>query len=220
MANKTIAFTAAGNGWRWVGNYWQENQVGQVVTVPEHGKITALKFKVAGLGPYYDPVYHEQYDHTHVAAAVWDARTGDILTKSSPVDLGPENGGASTWKTFNVGDLWVAAGQVIIVGFWRIKTTTQYATQWDYCTTSAADAETFVQHDIGGTSATGPVTFVTSSSTPGKSLNYEIDYVAGGHAKVWDAGAWRDATARVWDGSAWIEGDIKVYDGAAWNESI
>ena len=218
MASKTISYTTAGNHWRWVGNYYQEVQVGQLITFPEKGKITALKFKVAGLGPYYDPVYHSQQDHTKVAAAVW-ASNGAILTHSAVTDLGPEDGGAQTWKTFNVPDLWVNAGQKIIVGFWRIKTTTEYATQWDY--NDSATGEIYVQQDIGGTSASGPVNFAISDSQANKSINYEIDYLAGGHVKVYNGpNDWYDATARVWTGSAWAEATVKVWNGSSWVESV
>jgi hypothetical protein len=219
MATKNIAFTDAANHWRWVGNYWQEVQVGQLVTMPERGKIRQVKFKVAGLGPYYDPVYHNQQDQTRVAGAVWDASTGAIITKSAIQTLNPEDGGEATWKTFDLTDTYVDAGRKLIVGFWRIKTTTQWATQWEYSDAAGAAAETYVQMNSYSTFDDGPVKFVVSDRTEGKSLNYDLVYEAGGHVKVWSNGAWRVGRARVWNGSSWNEAVVKVYDGATWNES-
>lgn len=220
MASKSVSFTDAANRWRWVGNYWEEVQVGQLVTMPERGKVTQVKIKVAGLGPYYDPVYHNQQDPTKVAAAVWDANTGAIITKSAVVQLGPEDGGEATWKTFDVTDTFIEGGRNLIVGFWRIKTSTEWATQWEYSDAAGAAGETYAQMNSYDTYSTGPVKFVVSDSTRGKSINYEMIYEAGGHVKVYSAGAWRTGTARVWDGSAWVEGVVKVHDGATWNESI
>jgi len=217
MAVKTISYTTAGNHWRWVGNYYQEVQVGQLVTMPEKGKITALKFKVAGLGPYYDPVYQDQQDTTHVAAAIWRQSDGAILAKSAEYVLDPENGGSQTWKTFDLPDTWVEAGADIIVGFWRIKTTTQYATQWDW--NDSASGQTMVTHSIASSSDHGPVPFVISTTRPGDSINYEIDYIAGGHLKVYSRGSWYPAVPRVWNGSAWVDGVAKVWNGSSWVET-
>jgi len=222
MADKTVGFTTAGNHWRWVGNYWEEVQVGQLYTMPETGKVTSLRIKVAGLGPYTDTVYHAQSDNTKVAAAIWDAKTGDIITKSEVVVLSPEGGGSQTWKTFNITDTWIDGGSKLIVGFWRIKTTTEYATQWDYNDAVAADGETYVQHDLGASSATGPLPFTVSSATPNKSINWELDYTAGGSAKVWSSAAnkWAYGRAKVYDGTDWVPAVIKRYDGSAWNETL
>ncbi len=220
MATKTIGFTGAGNHWRWVGNYWKEVQVGQLVTMPEGGRVTQIRLKVAGLGPYSDPEYHDQQDPTKVAAAIWDANTGDIITKSAVVQLDPEAGGSQTWKTFDVTDVWIEAGRELIVGFWRIKTTTSWATQWDYAETAGSVGQTYVQHDTYATLSSGPIDFVISDSTSDRSINYEVTYVAGGHVKVWDGSAWRDAVPRVWDGSQWVEARVKTWDGADWIESI
>jgi hypothetical protein len=217
MANNTISYTTAGNHWRWVGNYWEEVQVGQLVIMPERGKVTGVKFKVAGLGPYSDPTYHDQQDTTYVAGCVWDERTGAILAKSAEVLLQPENGGAQTWKTFNLPDTWVEAGTRLIVGFWRIKTTTQYATQWDYNDT--ATGETMYVHNTQAQVPDGPLPFVVSQTRGSTSLNYELDYTSGGHVKLWSGTIWREGTAKVWNGSAWVEGVVKVYDGADWVES-
>ena len=219
MASKSVSFTTAGNHWRWVGNYYEEVQVGQLVTMPETGKVTSIRIQVAGLGPYYDPVYHNQQDPTKVAAAVWDASTGKKITESAVVQLGPEDGGTASWKVFNVPDTWIEAGRDLIVGFWRIKTTTAWATQWDYNDAGAASGETYVQMNSGANYNDGPVKFVISERTRGKSINYELNYQTGGQLKVWDGTTWKPGSAKVWDGSAWVEGVVKYYDGSDWIES-
>jgi hypothetical protein len=218
MANKTISYTTAGNHWRWVGNYYEEVQVGQLVTMPERGKITAVKFKVAGLGPYSDPTYHDQQDTTKVAGCVWAAGNGDIITKSATQVLAPEAGGAQTWKTFTLPNVWVDAGAALIVGFWRVKTTTQYATQWDYNDTAGASQEMVVQ-SIAGQVPAGPLPFSISEHRPGQSINYELDYISGGHPKVWHGTSWVEGTARVWDGANWTEAVVKRHNGTSWVES-
>lgn len=220
MAVTTVGFTTAGNHWRWVGNYYEEVQVGQLYTMPETGKILSMRLKVAGLGPYTDTVYHYQNNYSKVAACVWDAKTGAIIAKSAVDALAPEGGGSQTWKTFQLPDTWVEGGTRLIVGFWRIKTTTEYATQWDYNDAVAADGETYVQHDLGASSATGPIPFTVSRSTPGKSINWELNYQKGGTVKArTTSGTWANATARVYSGGTWVPGIVKVYNGTTWDES-
>ena len=217
MATKKVSFETAGNHWYWRSKNERECQTGTVVSMPERARLKTVSFKVGGLD-FNDPVYGYQHHRGRMRPAIWDYNTGAVLTKGSYTVLPISSGGTMPWVSFDLADVWVEKGQKIIIGFWRDSSTSSYATQWDYNTN--ATGLTMVSHDLFG-SESGPFTFKRTGSMSGTSINFILNYSAGGKLKVFDTtGTWRTVDdVKVYDGDRWDSAEVRIFNDTAWEVS-
>lgn len=215
MTTKNIGYTTAGNHWWWRAKNELDCQIGSLVVMPEQGKLVQLSLKVAGL-TYDDPVYGYQNEVGYCRAAVWNEKTGAVLTYSSYRTVDRSPGGTQPWEDFGLAPLIVPAGTRLIVGLWRKSDSTAVSTQFDY-NDGASGQVLYRQHIIN--SASGPFTFRASEVEYGTSINYQLSYETGGKVKVWDGYNWVPRETYVWNGTAWAKGVVKVWTGSAWVEA-
>lgn len=215
MTIKKIAYEGSADNWWWRAKNELDCQIGQLVTMPEQGRLLTVHLKVAGLD-YNDPVYGYQNESGYVRAAVWDERTGEVIAHSGTHILPASTGGSQPWVVFDLPDTVVDAGTRLIVGFWRRSDSTSYSTQFDR--DMSATGQKMYRHHVFG-SGSGPFTFRTSDTVTGASINYRLMYESGGRVVVWDGSRWSPRNVNVWDGTGWTQGTVNVWDGTGWVES-
>lgn len=215
MSTKQIAYDGSAGNWWWRAKNSLDCQIGQLVTMPEQGRLLSVSIRVAGLN-YDDPVYGYQNEPGYVRAAVWDERSGDVLAKSDVAILPSSLGGTQPFVGFDLPDVTVRAGQRIIVGFWRRSDSTSYSTQFDR--DMGASGQTMYRQHVFGSSS-GPFKFDPSDIISNASINYKLYYETGGRVLVWDGNSWEPTNIKVWDGDSWTKGTVRVWDGSAWAES-
>lgn len=215
MVNKTISYEGSAGNWWWRAKNSLDCQIGQLVVLPEQGRLLSVQIRVAGLD-YNDPVYGYQNESGYVRAAVWDERSGDVIAHSSTRVLPSSPGGTQPWVNFDLPDTLVDAGTRLIVGFWRRSDSTAYSTQFDRDMT--ANGQKMYRHHVFG-SGSGPFRFHVSDTIDDASINYRLLYETGGRVTVWDGSRWTPKNVNVWDGTDWTKGTVHVWDGSDWVES-
>lgn len=207
MAQKSFGFTEIDYSYLAGSNI--SKCVGQRTTMPEKGKIIALRIKMAKQASTEYPI---------VWGMIWARPSGAILSQS-PSSITPTN----TYVSPNLATLWVYefamdgavidAGTSIWIGFSR-HTAAGKAIQWGFQRSRSGQ-----NTDEGNGAATGPTTFVTSVTDANETLYVEVVYQTGGEIKTFNGSGFVSKPVKVWNGSTWAGKPVKRWNGAAWVES-
>lgn len=206
MALKTFGFLNVSNSYYAGSNV--SKCVGQRMTMPERGKILAVRVKLA------------RYDSSSIPKVwgmIW-ARTSGAILSQSPNYVSPTNTytNLASLAVFEIAmdGAVIEAGTSIWVGFAR-STAAGQSLRWGFQT-----GQTGQNTDEGNGAATVPTTFVTSVTDADETLYVEVVYQTGGEVKVID-GNYNPIVkpAKAWNGSSWVKAAVKHWNGSSWKES-
>ena len=205
MATKSFGYTGAPSNASYAGS-GQNMCVGQQLTMPEKGKIKAIRLKLAKYASTTVP---------KVWGMIWARPAGTILSQSanyvSPTNLYDSPGALQTYEITMPGTE-IAAGTAIWAGFFKDSSGANLAPYWGWATVSG---QTWNARD--GSNAT-PQAFSITDSFSNQSIYIEIVYETGGQIKVFGT-AIAPKPIKVWNGATWAGKPLKHWNGSAWKES-
>jgi len=205
MAEKTFGYTATTEG-TYAGSAYSHG-VGMAWTMPEKGKIIAIRLKLAT---------YAAATHPKIWGMIWNRTSGAILSQSagyvSPTNVYVNASDLDVFEIAMPGTI-IAAGALLLIGFAKDSSGANLAPWWGLDNSATG----YTWYEDNGSNAT-PVAFVVAETHSNAALYAQVVYETGGQIKVFGA-SFVAKPAKVWNGASWLAKPVKIWDGTIWKES-